>query len=112
MTLRSFCSVVIVYPENVTFRVIQRSLDDGDGNNDRAAWPFLADVFHFHVDIAVVLVKLLHAVEVLLKLDFIQPAGFIKEGDHGFAARLHLLAQNLGAEVRVALELNAADRAL
>ena len=64
------------------------------------------------IDVAVVLVTLADAVEILLQLRLIQPAGLVEEGDGRYRLGLHLAPQDAIAEFGVALELNRADRAL
>ena len=85
-------------------------------HHDHQAHPFREPLLpHFRdrdVNVAVVLVKLADAVEVLLQLRLVEPPGFVEEGDRGLRLRLHLMAQGAIAEVGVALEDDLADRAL
>ena len=83
---------------------------------DNQAHPFfdalLSHLGNGDIDIAVVLVKLADAVEILLQLRLIQPAGLVEEGDGRYRLGFHLVPQDAIAEFGVALELNRADRAL
>ena len=76
------------------------------------ASPFLPHFRDRDVDVAVVLVKLANAVEVLLQLRLVEPAGFVEERDQRLRLRFHLMAQRAIAEVGVALEDDLAHRAL
>ena len=82
---------------------------------DNQAHPFcdalLSHLGNGDVDVAVVLVKLADAVEILLQLRLIQPAGLVEEGDGRYRLGLHLVPQDAIAEFGVALEHNRADRA-
>ena len=75
-----------------------------------AGRPLLAHIAHGHVDVTVILVKLADALQILLQLCFIQPARFIDETDDRSLFRLHLLAQYPVRKMRVALEIDEADR--
>src|ERR1700737_4705859 len=86
--------------------VIEGPLLDPDGDKKRPLLSLPPDLLNFHVDVAVVLVKLFYGIEVLLQLDLIQPSRFVDESDHRLAPSLHLLAKNWLAEIRVALKLN------
>ena len=82
---------------------------------DDQAHPFfdalLSHLGNGDIDIAVVLVKLADAVEILLQLRLVQPAGLIEEGDGRYRLGFHLVPQDAIAEFGVALEHNRADRA-
>ena len=71
---------------------------------------FPADILNFHVDVAVVLVKLADFVQVLFQLDLIKAPGFIQEINERLGARFHLFAQYFFAEVRISLEVDLAHR--
>ena len=58
-----------------------------------------------------VLVKLADAVEILLQLRLVQPAGLVEEGDRRYRLGFHLVPQDAIAEFGVALEHNRANRA-
>ena len=92
--------------------MILRAFGNYDGNDHRTLLGALpADTFDFHIDVAVVLVKLADFVQVLLQLDLIEAAGFVHEINGRSALRLHLFAQHLFAEVRISLEVNRAHSA-
>ena len=66
-------------------------------HHDHQAHPFRDPLLpHFRdrdVNVAVVLVKLADAVEVLLQLRLVEPPRFVEEGDRGLRLRLHLMTQ-------------------
>src|SRR5437867_1591816 len=89
--------------------VILRAFGNYNGNDHRTLLSALPpDTFVFHIDVAVVLVKLADFVQVLFQLDLIEASGFVDEINRRLAARFHLLAQHPFAEVRVSLEVNRA----
>src|SRR5437588_1534139 len=92
--------------------MIEGPLLDPDGDKKRPVLSLPPDLLHFHVDVAVVLVKLFYGIEVLLQLDLVQPSRFVDESDHRLTASLHLLAQDSLAEMLVAFKMNPADRSL
>src|SRR6266436_7626803 len=88
-----------------------RAFDNRDSNDHRTLLSaFPAGGLYFHIDVAVVLVKLAEFVHVLFQLDLIQTSGFIHEINWRPAARLHLFAQDFLAEVGVSLEPNLLHR--
>ena len=84
-------------------------------DHDNQAHPFfdalLSHLGDGDVDVAVVLVKLADAVEILLQLRLVQPAGLVEERDRRYRLGFHLVPQDAIAEFGVALEHNRADRA-
>ena len=92
--------------------MVLRPLGHRNGDDNWTVRAFFAHVLHLHVDITVVLVKLLNAIEILRQLRLVQSPRFIQERDHCFAARLHLFAQDGIAEMSVPFEKNTSHRAL
>src|SRR5262249_35078097 len=85
--------------------------DNRDSNDHRTLLGALpVGSLYFHIDVAVVLVKLAEFVHVLFQLDLIETAGFIHEINWRPAARLHLFAQDFLSEVGVSLEPNLLHR--
>ena len=91
--------------------VILRSFHQHDHDRHLPLGPLAPDFFHFHVDVAVVLVPFPDGIDVLFELGFIEPSGFIDDRIERLALGLHLLAQDAIAELRVSFETDAADRA-
>src|SRR5262249_14568719 len=91
--------------------VILWTFRDHDDQGERALCiAFPAHAFNFHIDVTVVLVPLADAVQILLQLRLVQPAGLINKRNDRFALRFHLLAQPPVAEMRVPLETDLAYR--
>ena len=107
-----FLSRLLVTGEGEFVDVIERPLLDADSDEERPFLSLASGFLHFHVDVAVVLIKLFDAIEVLLQLDLVQSSGFVDERDHRLAFGLHLLAQDALAEMLVPFKTNAAHRTL
>src|SRR4029077_6687103 len=91
--------------------VILWAFDNHDRNDHRTLLGAVpADIFDFHVDVAVVLVKLAQFVQVLFQLYHIQAPRFIHEVNGRPPARFHLFAQYLFTKVGISFEMDLAYR--
>ena len=86
--------------------------DDMDDESHALLGAFLAHFRDGDIDVALVLVKLAHTIEILLQLGLIEPAGFVEERDEGLGLCLHLAAEDAIAKFHVAFEGNRAHRTL
>ena len=69
---KSFLGRLFVPGKGKLVDMVLRAFFDSKRDNQRPFLAFPANFLHLDVDIAVVLVKLLHRVEVLLELDFVE----------------------------------------